>query len=378
MPRNNQQDTASWDAREVRRAGEQRPREKRRRRVRLVPYLLFVVVVSAILAGSGWLLVSEFCSFNRAPVEAEVEITAEDDLSSIATKLKDDGLINYKWLFKLVGRLSHAESKIGIGTYTLNQDMDYLALIAAMHNASGNLNAEVVRVTIPEGYTVAQTIHLLAEMGFNTEEALLDAAATYKFDYTFIDNSTEDISRLEGYLFPDTYDFYVNEKPGSALNRLISNFNKKLDDDLLAAAEARGYSLQQIVTIASLIEKETDGTDQARIASVIYNRLADTGSHGTYGVLNIDASVLYGLPADHTGTLTKEDLSYDSPYNLYKKAGLPPTAIANPGLAALKAAVEPEQTDYYYYALGKDGKHHFSATLAEHNAFLASGEYMGS
>ena len=178
MPRNNQQDTASWDAREVRRAGEQRPREKRRRRVRLVPYLLFVVVVSAILAGSGWLLVSEFCSFNRAPVEAEVEITAEDDLSSIAAKLKDDGLINYKWLFKLVGRLSHAESKIGIGTYTLNQDMDYLALIAAMHNASGNLNAEVVRVTIPEGYTVRQTIALLASKGVNTEEALTEAAKT--------------------------------------------------------------------------------------------------------------------------------------------------------------------------------------------------------
>ena len=181
MPRNNQQDTASWDAREVRRAEEHRPRKKRRRRVRLIPYLLFVLVISAILAGSGWLVVSEFCSFNRAPVEAEVEITAEDDLSSIAKKLKADGLIDYPWLFKLVGRLSHAESKIGIGTYTLNQDMDYLALISAMHNASGNLNADVVKVTIPEGYTVQQILALLASKGVNTEEALTEAAKTASF-----------------------------------------------------------------------------------------------------------------------------------------------------------------------------------------------------
>ena len=285
MPRNNQQDTASWDAREVRRAGEQRPREKRRRRVRLVPYLLFVVVVSAILAGSGWLLVSEFCSFNRAPVEAEVEITAEDDLSSIATKLKDDGLINYKWLFKLVGRLSHAESKIGIGTYTLNQDMDYLALIAAMHNASGNLNAEVVRVTIPEGYTVRQTIALLASKGVNTEEALTEAAKTASFTYDFI-KDTGELSRLEGYLFPDTYEFYLNEKPASAIKRLLDNFNRKMTEERMQAVEDSGYSLKEIITIASLIEKETDGGDQSRIASVIYNRLDGPGDKGgTYGYL---------------------------------------------------------------------------------------------
>ena len=195
MPRNNQQDTASWDAREVRRAEEHRPRKKRRGRVRLIPYLLFVLVVSAILAGSGWLVVSEFCSFNRAPVEAEVEITAEDDLSSIAKKLKSDGLIDYPWLFKLVGRLSNAESKIGIGTYTLNQDMDYLALISAMHNASGNLNADVVKVTIPEGYTVQQTLALLASKGVNTEEALTEAAKTASFTYDFI-KDTGELSRL--------------------------------------------------------------------------------------------------------------------------------------------------------------------------------------
>ena len=307
-----------------------------------------------------------------------MEITAEDDLSSIAKKLKADGLIDYPWLFKLVGRLSHAESKIGIGTYTLNQDMDYLALISAMHNVSGSMNTDTVRVTIPEGYTVEQTIALLAKNGVNTEEALTEAAKTATFDYSYIDNSSEDISRLEGYLFPDTYDFYINEKPANALGRLIKNFNSKLDDDLLDKAEERGYDLKDIITIASLIEKETDGTDQTKIASVIYNRLEGPGDkQGTYGMLQIDASLLYALP-DHEGSITEADKQTDSPYNLYKYAGLPPTPIANPGLASIQAALEPDNTNYYYYALGKDGVHHFFTNYADHLAFVKSSDYAGN
>ena len=210
--------------------------------------------------------------------------------------------------------------------------MDYRALISAMHNASGSMNTDTVRVTIPEGYTVKQIIALLAKNGVNTEEALTEAAETATFDYSYIDNSSEDISRLEGYLFPDTYDFYLNEKPASALGRLIKNFNSKLDDDLLDRAEERGYDLKDIITIASLIEKETDGTDQTKIASVIYNRLEGSGDkQGTYGLLQIDASLLYALP-DHEGSITEADKQTDSPYNSISMPGLPPTPIANPGL----------------------------------------------
>ena len=305
-------------------------------------------------------------------------MTADDSISTIADKLEDAGLIQYKWFFKLFATVADAKDKIGTGTYELNTDMDYRALIIGMHNSSGNLNSDTVRITIPEGYTVAQIIHLMAEKGVNTEENLLEAAKTANFDYEYIDNSSEDISRLEGYLFPDTYDFYLNEKPTNALNRLIKNFDSKLDDDLLALAQARGYDLKKIITIASLIEKETDGTDQAKIASVIYNRLEGPGDKGgTYGLLQIDASLLYALP-DHEGAITNADKQTDSKYNLYKYAGLPPTPIANPGLASIEAALEPAETNYYYYALGKDGKHHFSATLQEHNAFLNSSDYVGN
>ena len=149
------------------------------------------------------------------------------------------------------------------------------------------------------------------------------------------------------------------------------------DEDVAAQVAASGHSLKEIVTVASLIEKETAGSDQRTIASVIYNRMADTGSHGTYGMLQVDASLLYALP-DHEGAITNEDKKVDSRYNLYKYAGLPPTPIANPGMASLSAALDPENTDYYFYALGKDGKHHFSATLQEHNSFINSDAYVGN
>lgn len=373
------EETASWDARQVRRRSGHRVEERRPRRrgFNWLQYILFVLIVSAVLAGVGWLLINDFCSFNKTPVTTTIQITSDDTLGSIADKLHDAKLIKYKWFFELIGSLDKADNKIGIGTYELNSNMDYLALITAMRNASGNLNQKTVTVTIPEGYTVSQIISLLASKGVNTEEALTEAAKTYSFNYDFISNSSQDISRLEGYLFPDTYEFYLDEKASSALNRLLINFNNKMTDDRLAEVETSGYSLKQIITIASLIEKETDGTDQRNIASVIYNRLNDSGSHGTYKKLQIDASLLYALP-NHEGALTDKDKKVDSPYNLYQNAGLPPTPIANPGLAAIDAALEPASTDYYYYALGKDKVHHFFTSYSAHLKFIKSDEYAGS
>lgn len=382
----NNRDTASWDAGQVRRERPANPpqRKRRRRRRRMNPFLflllhiIFVALASALLGCAGWLLFSDFCSFNRSgttPVETVVEVVADDTVDTVAEKLKDAGLIEYTWFFKLYAKITGAEEKIGMGTHALNTDMDYHALVLGMRSAAGNMTAETVQVTIPEGYTVAQTIAVLAKNGVNTEEALTAAAQTAQFDYDFIDNESQDISRLEGYLFPDTYEFYVNEKPENALNRLIKNFNGKIADERLEEWAAKGYTLQQIVTVASLIERETDGSDQGNIASVIYNRLEGSGG-GTNGLLQIDASLLYGLPG-HEGAITQEDLRTDTPYNLYLHKGLPPTPIANPGLAAITAALEPAETDYYYYALGKDNKHHYFTTLSEHTNFVNSDQYGG-
>ena len=277
----NNRDTASWDAGQVRReerAPARPPQRKRRRRRRrmhpllfLLLHLTFVALASALLGCAGWLLFSDFCSFNRSgtsPVEMIVEVSSEDTVDTVADKLEAAGLIEYPWFFKLYANITHAEEKIGMGSHALNTDMDYHALVLGMRSSAGNMTAETVQVTIPEGYTVAQTIAVLAKNGVNTEAALTEAAQTADFDYDFIDNESEDISRLEGFLFPDTYQFYVNEKPQNALNRLIKNFNSKIDDELLAAWQEKGYDLREIVTVASLIERETDGTDQANLSLI--------------------------------------------------------------------------------------------------------------
>ncbi len=348
-------------------------RKGRRRRffLRAVLWVIFVAAASLALSGVGWLLANDFAALNKDPLTATVQVTKDDDLDTIADKLEEKGLIEYKWFFKLFGKVAHAENKIGIGTYELNTEMDYSALINGMRSSSGSLNSTTVRVAIPEGYTVKQIIALLAQYGVNTEEELTEAAKNHDYSYSFLDGAPKgDIKRLEGYLFPDTYEFYVGGNAATALGKMLNNFNAKMTPELTAKVKESKYSLAEIITIASLIEKETDGADRANIASVIYNRLNNVGE--TFHLLQIDASVIYGLGDRFTPPLTKAQMEIDTPYNTYVHEGLPPAPIGNPGLAAIEAALEPAETNYYFYALGKDGRHHFSKTLAEHNAFLAS------
>ena len=370
--------TTGWDREQVRRqarpsdSGGQRPRKRRRRNplLRALVYLICVVVASTLLAGIGWLLANDLCALNKEYKEVTIQVTQDDTVGSVSKKLKEGGLIEYRWFFNLFAWVSNADEKIGEGTYTLNTDMDYRGLIVSMTGGSGgNLSAETVRVTIPEGYTVQQTISLLAENGVNTEEALTEAAESADFDFPYLDESLEgSVSRLEGYLFPNTYDFYVGEDPAHALNRLLSEFNRQMSDDVMALVEESGRSMQEIVTVASLIEKETDGTDREKIASVIYNRLSNP-SYETGGLLQIDAALVYAT--GHT-ELTESDLAADTPYNLYIYPGLPPTPIANPGFASIRAAVQPAETNYYYYVRGNDGLHIFSSTYAEHQQVISS------
>ena len=383
-------DTARYDTQQVRdearrraqiesRRAAQREAERRKRRflrglLRFVLWLTFVVAASFALSGVGWLLANDFAAFNKEPLSATITITKDDDLNSVADKLKDKGMIEYKWFFKLFGKVAHAEDKIGIGDHELNTTMDYSALINHMRSSSGALTSETVRVTIHEGATVKQIIELLAEYGVSTVEELTDAAANYDYTYPFITGQKGDIRRLEGYLFPDTYEFYVNGNAANAIGKLLSNFNAKLDT-LQDGLDSSGRTLSEVVTVASLIEKETDGRDQANIASVIYNRLNNVGE--TYHLLQIDASQIYGLGDRFSGKLSQADLDIDTPYNTHIHEGLPPTPISNPGLASLRAALEPSETGYYFYALGKDGVHHFFATYREFLNFVNSGNYGG-
>ncbi len=371
MPKKKLHDTAKWDAEQVRKST-QKPAEKSKpwwRKISpRVTYIICVVLVSCLLAELGWLAVNEVCALNKEPLTAEVTIDEGDGLGAIAKKLKKAGIIDSKFLFKLYGLFSGTAKKVDAGVYKLDTGMDYHCLEQTMQ--TGTSAAATVTVTIPEGYTVQQIIELLAENNVSSVEKLTEAAKNYVFeDYSFIDNENlGNISRLEGYLFPDTYEFYVKEEAVSALSRLLDNFYYWIFEDEEMVDMMEGEDLKEIITVASLIEKETDGTDRETIASVIYNRLNHSAE--TAYLLQIDASLVYAAGRE----ITQDDYkNLDSPYNLYTHQGLPPTPIANPGLASIKAALNPEKTNYYFYALDVNGefgtpnRHVFSKTLADHN-----------
>lgn len=370
MSEYNNSDTSKWDANEVRRQAQRKKTKKKPHwSIRLLCYLAGVVVLSCLLAGVGWLAVNDVCALNKEPLTATVEINSGDSVGAVASKLKEAGLIDSKLLFSIVGPILHADRYIQPGVYELNTDMDYNCLIKSMQPSGGV--ASTVTVTIPEGYSVSQVIQLLAENDVSSVEDLEEAAKNHVFtDYAFIDNDNlGSLSRLEGYLFPDTYEFFVKENAASALNRLLANFQARIldDENLSQLIVNSSYSLSEIVTIASLIEKETDGTDRRTISSVIYNRLQNAGE--TAYLLQIDAALVYAAGRE----ITQDDYeNLDSPYNLYLNKGLPPTPIANPGKASIEAALQPESTNYYFYVLNPATQRHiFSRTLAEHNAAMS-------
>ena len=245
-------------------------------------------------------------------------------------------------------------------------------------------------VTIPEGYECEDIFALLEEAGVSTVSELEQAAASYEFDYSFLqDLPYGDKNRLEGYLFPDTYQFYLNDKPENVLGKFLRNFESKITDEMYAAVdelndrlaaqmrannfteqeiESAKLSFHDVIIVASLVEKETAKTSEsASIASVIYNRLCSK----LYPCLQIDATIQYALD-ERKEVLSNADKAIISPYNTYTNAGLPAGPIANPGINSIRAALYPAETDYYFYALGNDGVHKFSKTYYEHQDFLAS------
>ena len=347
-----------------------------------VMYFVFVTALSVVLACFAWMAASDALALNKDNFTAVVtlpnsifEIATVDDLdengnkigtkrvsqadvSYVADALKDAGLIEYKWLFEAFCKISHAGSKVDPGSYELRSSFDYRALIKNMQSGSGS--TLTTTVTIPEGFSMHQIFLRLEEEGVCSYNDLMEAASTATFNYAF----------LEGFLFPDTYEFYVGMQASSAINKMLENFYYKQTAEMLQRAQDLGMSMREVVNIASLIEKEAaNDSERALIASVIYNRL-NAGMP-----LGIDASILYVYP-DHEGAPTADMLADPSPYNTRLNTGLPPTPIANPGVASINAALYPESTGYYYYALDTaTGQHRFFTNADEFNAFVATQNY---
>ena len=333
-------------------------------------YVIFVIGISALLACIGWVAANDVLALNKPEKTATITIREEDSFGDVVSMLEENGLIEYQSLFKLFAAFTGGRDKIVAGTFTLNTDMDYRALISGM--SANSATKATVKVTIPEGYSIDQIFALLEEKGVVSDTAKLEEeAANHDYAFSFLqDIPLGDYHRLEGYLMPSTYEFYTPHDPVYAINKLLVYFDSMVTDDIRAQVEETGYSLREILTIASMIERETDGSDREEIASVIYNRLEHPEGE-TVGLLQIDATLAY---INGGKVPTAADKEIDSPYNTYKYKGLPPGPIANPGLEAIKAALEPEDTNYFYYTLGDDEKHHFFKTYEEMQSFMATQE----
>lgn len=353
-------------------------------------WLGIIVFIGVGLGNLVWNCASDILALGRPDSVVTITITDEDDLDSIADKLKATGLIQYRSLFKLYGQISDAMDSIRTGTFQLNTLFDYHALVDAM---SSNQRRVTINVTIPEGYTVQQTFALLEYYGVSTVDALEEAAANGELgEYWFLEGVDRSVDNcLEGYLFPDTYTFYLDHNPVGVLQKFLDNFNKRFNDvmklkldtlnvTLSDMMRANGLSeeyiaqhqmtLRDVVIIASMIEKETASNPESyTISSVIYNRLTNPNGE-TAGYLQLDATLVY---INGGKTPSNADKLIDSPYNTYLYKGLPAGPISNPGSYSLDAALDPAQTAYYFYALDPStGEHHFSKTLKEHEAFLES------
>ena len=369
------QDYQSSSSRQPRRREEtQRSSNTRRRKKRsglsgAAIYAIFVIGVSALLACIGWVAANDVLALNKPEKTATITITNDDSFGDVAEKLKDEGLIEYKFLFNLFATFTRSKDDVVAGTFTLNTDMDYRALLSGM--SANSATRATVTVTIPEGYTVDQIFTLLEEKGVASVEDLQDMAANHDYAFSFLqDLEMGDYHRLEGYLYPDTYEFTTPQNSLYVINKMLVRFDEQFTDAMRQEVEDSGRTIHEIITIASMIEKETDGNDRADIASVIYNRLNNPSS-GTQGYLQIDATLAY---INGGKVPTEADKSIDSPYNTYLYKGLPAGPISNPGLESIKAAMNPNRTSYYYYALGDDGVHHFFKTLREQQNFIATQE----
>lgn len=349
-----------------------------------IMYFLFVVSVSIIIACLTWMAASDILALNKEENSAVVTLptdifqTETDadgntvkicDINYVAKELKNEGIIQYKGLFKLFCKFSNASTKLDAGSYEMKTTFDYRAIVKKMQTGSNAMLT--TEVTFPEGYTMAQMFKTLEENDVCDYKSLMDAAANVDFQYDFVDpNKKGDPTRLEGYLFPDTYQFYTGMEAASAVDVFLSNFRERMTAEILQKAKDSGYELAGIIKIASMIEKEAaNDNERAIIASVIYNRI-NAGMP-----LQIDSTILY-LYQDHEGAPTQDMLEQDSPYNTRIQSGLTPTAICNPGMSSISAALNPSDTDYYFYALDVEtGTHRFFTTASEFNSFVATQQY---
>lgn len=324
-------------------------------------YLLTILIISIVLSIIAIFVANDVFALIKSDREVIVQVQDNTKISKISGQLDKDGVVNYGLIFKMFLLVTGKDADVLAGSYKLSPAMDYTQIVRTLRNTD---KKETVKVTIPEGYTIAQISETLVENGVCTKEALDEALNTYPFKHTFLkDKLPPSKNWLEGYLFPDTYTFYKNgDAVKDVVNKMLNDFDNRCDENIINGAKELGITLDQAVIIASLIEREAKVPEEfAMISGVIHNRL----NSPDFPKLEIDASVLYGLGRT-SGTLSAADLKKDTPYNTYLHDGLPPGPICNPGYNSLYAATHPDKHNYYFYVAMPDGSHLFATTNSQH------------
>lgn len=347
--------------------------------LKAIIYSFCIITASVILAVVVLLSVTDYLGMFRAEKTANVEIPSNATPAQIASILKEDGIIRSPLVFRTYITISKKQG-LKNGTFTLNSQMSYRDIVRTLENLA---NRSTVKVTIPEGYTLQSIGALLEKNNVCTKHDFLASAGSAKISFDFqsqIPNNAKRFYRLEGYLFPDTYEFYINQSADSVVEKMLTNFDNRFDADLRSEVKKSGMTVDQIVTLASIIQTEAGKTSEmSMVSSVFHNRL----KNGVSGLklLQSDATVLYGTN-DIKPVLTSSGSQVASAYDTYKHEGLPPGAICNPGIDAIKAALSPDTTSYYFFVSDKSGNYYYAKTYAKHlknvNEAMKTGAAVGT
>ena len=328
----------------------------------------FVLIVSLFIKIPIMGCINDVFAMDRSSTELQVIVDDGMKVNDIIDLLKSKDLIYSSAFCKLATSFFDydKDKPVSGGTYHLSPDMGIEGMLNEI--LSAGVKTSTVTLTFPEGFTVDQYVEKLSSNGVASAKALYTVMNSDEFfeKYDFLKPISDRDQRyraLEGYLYPDTYEFYVGEDPTSVLDRFLTNFNNKWSEKYTSRAEELGMTIDEIVTIASILEKEAyDAEQMPLIASVLYNRLRSS----SFPYINCDSTAKYLDSAKDELTQSGTYNSYIALYDTYQKTGLPISAISNPGADAIHAALYPDSTDYYYFLHAANGKIYMARTAQEH------------
>ena len=343
--------------------------------MRLAVYFLIVAVTSTILCIYGIGCINDVLAIDKRDHSCEVTVSAGATDSDVIDILKENKLIKNKGFCKLFIKIFHDDDKYVSGSYTLNSDWGIEKMLSTMQGSANTY--ETITLTFPEGYTIDQIAEKLEANNVCTASSFIKTMQSVDFstEYAFLKNQADKDLRfrtLEGYIYPDTYEFYIGENASSVVRRFLDNFENRWTADYSKQAKELGMTIDEVVTLASIIQAEAANSGQMKdISSVLHNRL---DKPGTFPRLECDSTEKYLIETikvtlTSSTTDTQKYIAYRDLYDTYSTdcKGLPVGAICNPGGAAIAAALYPSDTDYNYFRHDVKGNVYYANTFSEHN-----------